>query len=244
MKFILIVGATSDIGMAIVQEYANQSYGLHLAARDKSKLVDFEKKLKSKYADLPIKTHHIDITDYSSHKTFYKNLNPAPFGIVTAVGYLGNQKTAESSFEETKKIIECNFLGNVSILNLAANNLEAAGEGFIVGISSVAGERGRQSNYTYGSAKSGFTSYLSGLRNRLSSKNIHVLTVIPGFVDTKMTSHLELNKFLTSSPALVAKQVVSAQRKNKNVIYTKKIWRWLMMIIKSIPESIFKKMGL
>ncbi|HEY2727571.1 MAG TPA: SDR family NAD(P)-dependent oxidoreductase, partial [Parafilimonas sp.] len=113
--------------------------------------------------------------------------------------------------------------------------------GTIVGISSVAGERGRQSNYIYGSAKAGFTAYLSGLRNRLYHDNVHVLTVLPGFVNTKMTAELNLSPLLTASPEQVADAVETAIRKKKNVIYVKWFWKWIMKIIKNIPEGMFKK---
>jgi short-subunit dehydrogenase len=108
----------------------------------------------------------------------------------------------------------------------------------------VAGERGRQSNYFYGSAKAGFTAYLSGLRNRLFTEKVHVLTVKPGFVYTKMTENLPLPKLLTAVPEDVAKVVYSGVMKKKNVVYVKWFWRWIMLIIKSIPEFMFKKMKL
>ncbi|HTR29705.1 MAG TPA: SDR family NAD(P)-dependent oxidoreductase, partial [Puia sp.] len=114
------------------------------------------------------------------------------------------------------------------------------------GISSVAGERGRQSNYFYGSAKAGFTAYLSGLRNRLFHKGVHVLTVQPGFVNTKMTENMPLPgpALLVASPELVADVVYKAVIKKKNVVYVKWFWRWIMLLVKSIPESLFKKLKL
>jgi short-subunit dehydrogenase len=114
----------------------------------------------------------------------------------------------------------------------------------IVGIASVAGERGRQSNYLYGSAKAGFRAYLSGLRNRMHRESVHVVTVQPGFVYTKMTENLNLPKMLTATPDEVAETVYSAVYKRKNVVYVKWFWRWIMVVIKSIPESVFKKLKL
>ena len=101
------------------------------------------------------------------------------------MGYLGEQKVSELSFKETQIVIDSNYTGNVSILNIIANDFEKRGHGFICGVSSVAADRGRKSNYIYGSAKAGFTAYLSGLRNRLYNAKVHVLTVHPGFVATK-----------------------------------------------------------
>ena len=137
-----------------------------------------------------------------------------------------------------------NYVGAVSILNIIAAKYVEAGKGVIVGISSVAGERGRQSNFFYGSAKAGFTAYLSGLRNRLFPKNVHVLTVKPGFVATKMTENMVTPKPVTATPDEVANAIYTAVEKKKNVIYVKWMWRWIMLIIRSIPESMFKKLKL
>ena len=122
--------------------------------------------------------------------------------------------------------------------------LEKEKRGFIVGVSSVAGDRGRKANYIYGSAKAGFSAYLSGLRNRLYESGVHVLTVKPGFVNTKMTEGLDLPPKLTAQPEDVAKDIYRAQQKGKDVLYTKGIWRLVMLIIKYIPEFMFKKMSI
>ena len=149
--------------------------------------------------------------------------------------------TAVKDWNETAKMINSNYTGAVSILNIIAEDYAAKKSGTIVGISSVAGERGRQSNYIYGSAKAGFTAYLSGLRNRLYHDNVHVVTVLPGFVNTKMTAELNLPPLLTANPEQVADAVEKAIRKKQNVVYVKWFWKWIMMIIKSIPENMFKK---
>ncbi|PWT97795.1 MAG: short-chain dehydrogenase, partial [Bacteroidetes bacterium] len=142
---------------------------------------------------------------------------------------------------QTLKTINTNYTGAVSVLNVIANDFAARKQGVIVGISSVAGERGRQSNYIYGSAKSGFTAYLSGLRNRMFHYGVHVVSVLPGFVYTRMTEHLQLPKLLTAQPEDVADSVYKAVVKKKNIVYVKWFWKWIMLIIRSIPESMFKK---
>jgi decaprenylphospho-beta-D-erythro-pentofuranosid-2-ulose 2-reductase len=114
----------------------------------------------------------------------------------------------------------------------------------ITGISSVDGARGRQSNYLYGSAKAGFTAYLEGLRNRLYHQKVHVLSVQPGFVDTRMTEGMPLPPLLTATPGLVAEAVYKAIKKKRNIIYVKWFWRWIMLIIRNIPEPVFKKLKL
>lgn len=129
-------------------------------------------------------------------------------------------------------------------MNVIANEYEQNKNGFIVGISSVAGDRGRKSNYIYGSAKAAFSAYLSGLRNRLHDANVQVLTVKPGFVNTQMTKGMELPEKLTAQPEEVARDIYAAQKKGKDVLYTRWFWRWIMLIIRNIPEFQFKKMSI
>lgn len=142
------------------------------------------------------------------------------------------------------KIMETNYVGAVSILELFANKFQQQREGVIVGISSVAGDRGRQSNYFYGSSKAAFTAYLSGLRNRLRMYNVQVLTVKPGYVKTAMTAHLQLPKFITATAEETADEIMRAIDLNKNEIYVLPVWRYIMLVIKLIPERIFKRMKL
>ena len=165
-------------------------------------------------------------------------------GVVCAFGYLGDNEEAKSDFIEARKIMETNYIGCVSILNIIANDFEKRKRGFIIGISSVAGDRGRQSNYYYGSAKAGFTAYLSGLRNRLHRSGINVLTVKPGFVRTQMTEGMELPPLLTAHPEKTARDIYKSWKKGKMTLYTKWFWRHIMLIIKYIPETIFKRMSL
>jgi len=243
MSYILIIGASSDIARATAREYAKHGYDIYLAARNSSRLDDFSKDITIR-TNQKIKTIDLDILDYLSHQGFYDNLDEKPLGVICAVGYLGDQSTSQNNFDEAQKIINTNFTGVVSLLNIIANDFEIRKSGFIVGISSVAGDRGRKSNYTYGSAKAALTTYLSGLRNRLYESNVHVMTVKPGFVDTKMTEGMDLPEKLTAQPSEVAETIYKAQQKNKNVLYTKWIWQWIMLIIKSIPEWKFKSMSI
>ena len=157
-------------------------------------------------------------------------------------GYFVDTIKARNDWNEAQLIIQSNYTGAVSILDKVANQYAAEKKGVIVGISSVAGERGRQSNYHYGSAKAGFTAYLSGLRNRLFHEGVHVVTVQPGFTYTRMTENMKLPKLLTGFPAQVADAVFNAVQKKRNVVYVKWMWRWIMLIIRSIPEALFKKM--
>ena len=243
MSYILIIGAKSDIAKAVARKYSQQGYDLYLAARKVEELEAFSKDLTIR-AETTVKCVELDVLDYASHQAFYTALPEKPLGVISAVGYLGEQEQAQSDFNETHKIIDTNYTGVVSLLNIIADDFAQRQSGFIVGISSVAGDRGRKSNYLYGSAKAALTVYLSGLRNRLHSANVHVLTVKPGFVNTQMTAAMDLPEKLTAQPEAVADDIYQAQQKGKNVLYTKWIWQWVMLVIKSIPEWQFKKMSI
>jgi hypothetical protein len=242
-KNVLIIGGTSDIGFAIAKEFARLGFDITLVGRD-------TERLKSNASDLSIRYgvntdyYYIDIEQLQSIDEFLSDYNQSPDGIVFAIGYLGNQIQAQNDFEEAKKLMNINFTNAMKLLNHFANQFEQKQSGFIIGISSVAGDRGRQSNYIYGAAKAALSTYLSGLRNRLAIKNVQVITVKPGFVHTKMTAGLPLSKLMTSEPEAVARDVVKAWKHHKDVIYTKSIWKWIMCLIKSLPEKIFKKTNL
>jgi len=243
MSYILVIGAKSDIAKAIARQYAKHGYNLYLAARKSRELEEFAQDLNLRTGQI-IQCLELDILDPSSHDTFYKRLKEKPYGVICAIGYLGDQQKAQNDFDETEKIINTNFTGIVNLINIIANDFEKRKEGFIVGISSVAGDRGRKSNYIYGSAKAALSSYLSGLRNRLNNSQVHVMTVKPGFVKTKMTEGMNLPKKLTIQSEVVAEAVFKAQQKGKSILYTKWIWKWVMLIIKLIPEWVFKRLSL
>ena len=243
MSYILIIGAKSDIAKATAREYAKNGYDLYLAARNSDELKEFAQDITTRTQKV-VKLVELDILDYESHQTFYNNLDEKPLGVISAVGYLGEQDKAQSDFSEAQRIIDTNYTGVVSLFNIIADDFQKRRSGFMVGISSVAGDRGRKSNYIYGSAKAALTAYLSGLRNRLYDSQVHVLTVKPGFVATKMTQEMDLPEKLTAQPEEVAEDIYNVQQKNKNLLYTKRIWKYVMLIIKMIPEWMFKKMSI
>lgn len=243
MNYVFILGAKSDIAKEIAIKYVKNGYNLYLASRNCKELSFFSKDLGVRN-NKKVELIEFDVLNFSLHKKVYNSLNPKPVGVISVVGYLGKQELAEKDFIETQTIINTNYLGPSNFINIVANDFEKRKKGFIVGISSVAGDRGRKSNYIYGSSKSAFTSYLSGLRNRLYKSNVHVLTVKPGFVLTKMTMNLNLPKLLTAKPKGVAKDIFKAQQKRKDILYTSWYWRYVMYLIKKIPEFLFKKMSL
>jgi decaprenylphospho-beta-D-erythro-pentofuranosid-2-ulose 2-reductase len=240
---VLILGATSDIAVAIGSKYAAEGYSLTLAARDEGRTRIIAADLNIRYK-VPVYITRFDALDFKSHEMFYKSLPEAPSIVFCVFGVLGDQGVAERSWQECATIIDSNYTGAVSILNVVAADFEQRKGGTIVGISSVAGDRGRQSNYFYGSAKAGFTAYLSGMRNRLFKSGVHVVTVKPGFMKTRMIEGMKTPGPLTASPEVVAKHIFKATAARKNVIYVLPIWRLIMFIICLIPESVFKKLKL
>ena len=240
MPTVLLLGATSDMGFAIAKKFAAAKYDVQLAARNPEQLQAFKSDIEIR-GGVRCTTHAFDALNFDAHRSFYESLSPKPDVTVYVIGYMKDNEKVVGDWNETLRTINTNYTGAVSILNIIGADYAQKKAGTIVGISSVAGNRGRQSNYIYGSAKAAFTAYLSGLRNRLFHDGVHVLTVLPGFVNTKMTENLKLPKPLTAQPDEVANAVYNAVNKKSNIIYVKWFWRWIMLIITSVPESMFKK---
>lgn len=242
-KNVLILGATSDMAVAFAKKFAQEGYSLTLAARNKEALQLTASDISIRF-QVEVDAVPFDALDFESHERFYKSLKSKPDVAICVFGLLGDQLSAQKDWTACLTILNSNYTGAVSILNIIANDFENRREGIIVGISSVAGERGRQGNYLYGSAKAGFSAYLSGLRNRMTANGVHVMTVKPGFVKTKMLDNLKTPGPITATPDAVATAVYKAVIKRKDSIYVLWMWRWIMLIIKSIPESVFKKLKL
>lgn len=240
MATVLLLGATSDMAVAMARTMAAKGYDIQLAARNSGRLKPLQGDITVRYG-VNCTVHEFDATAFATHHDFYYSLNPKPDVVICVFGYMSDNVAACKNWDEASKMINSNYTGAVSVLNIVAEDFAVRKSGTIVGISSVAGERGRQSNYIYGSAKAGFTAYLSGLRNRMYHCGVHVVSVLPGFVDTKMTAGLNLPPLLTANTQQVADAVEKAIRKKQNIVYVKCFWKWIMAIIKNIPESIFKK---
>jgi decaprenylphospho-beta-D-erythro-pentofuranosid-2-ulose 2-reductase len=243
-KTVLILGATSAIARATAAAFAARGAALYLASRDLDELQRIAADLRVRFG---VEVHYgfFDAEATESHEAFMQSVIETMHGIsgvVLAFGYLGDQQAARD-FKVGEKIIACNFIGAASILSHCANYFEPMKCGFIIGISSVAGDRGRQSNYVYGAAKGALSLYLQGLRNRLYVSGVRVITVKPGFVDTAMTYGLP-GLFLVASPQAIGERIVAALGKSADVVYLPWFWRYIMLIIKHIPESIFKRMKL
>ena len=237
----MILGARSKIAMATAYRFAMEGYNIQLAARNVDNLELDQLNIEKLY-QVRVTLHEFDVLKISTHSEFVSNLYPdLPDIAVCSIGYMGIQSKSELGSRTAMQVIQSNYAGPLIILGEIARHFEKRGSGTVVGISSVAGERGRASNYIYGSAKAGFTAFLSGLRNRLATKDIHVVTVIPGYVATKLTSNINAPKKLMAQPEEVGEAIVKAVKKRKDIIYVKPIWRLIMFMIKSIPEIIFKR---
>lgn len=238
---VLILGARSDIARAVAHKFASLGHAIQLAARNADTLHTDKTDMELRYR-VPVSLYEFDVLETEQHASFIDGLPELPSIAVCAVGFMGNQLESEQDTAAAVRVMRSNYEGPASILAVLANRFETRGSGTLVGISSVAGERGRATNYVYGSAKAGFTAFLSGLRNRLTKKGVHVLTVLPGFVATQMTEGMDLPKRLTAQPKEVANAIARAVQRKKDVIYVRPIWRLVMLAIKNIPERIFKRM--
>lgn len=242
---VLIAGATSAIARALADRMAAAGAALYLAGRDLAEIERNARDLRVRH-DADVAWRRFEATDYGAHEALVEDAARAMGrldGVVWAVGMLGEQVRAEDDAAHTRRVIDVNLTGAASLLTHAANHLEAQERGFIAGLSSVAGDRGRASNYVYGAAKSGLTAFLSGLRNRLHETGVRVLTVKPGFVDTKMTFG-KPGLFLVASPGRVADAMMSGLRRGRNEIYVPWFWRWVMTGIRFTPEEIFKRLNI
>ncbi len=244
MNSLLILGAKSDIAKETAKIFAENGYDLLLVGRGVQKELNSFAESMGETTTQKITNYDLDILDQQSVEEFFQKLDTIPDGIISFVGVLGDQQEATRDFVVAEKFLNTNFTKIIQILDYFANQFAARESGFIIGVSSVAGERGRQSNYYYGAAKAAFTTYLSGLRNRLFKYNVHVMTVIPGYVNTKMTAGMDLPNWLTVSPYYVAKKIFKAQKKKKDIIFISNLWRLIMGVISIIPERIFKKLNL
>jgi len=242
-KPVLILGAASGMARAIARSFAAEGHTIQLAARGIDRLQADRDDLTTRYG-VEVSLHEVDALDLASHEAFVDVLPELPHIAVCAIGAMGTQEENAASPEIGAQVMRANFEGPASLFAHLANEMEARGFGTLVGISSVAGDRGRASNYVYGSAKAGFTAFLSGLRNRLAKTGVHVVTVLPGFVATAMTEGMDLPARLTAQPEEVGAAVLKAVQKQRDVIYVRPIWRIVMAVIRNIPEPIFKKTSL
>ena len=241
--YALIVGATSDISRALAHSLAADGHGLYLAARDVGAIEADVTDLELRHR-VPVRAIAMDVTETAALDSQLRALDPAPHIIVSMVGFMGEQAAQQDSTEEAARVIAANFTGPAALMEAGArlfSGIDAPTT--LVGVSSVAGDRGRARNYYYGAAKGGFTAMLSGLRQRMTQTqpNTTVITVKPGFVATRMTEGMDLPGPLVDTAETSASMIHRAIRKRREIVYPWK-WRLLMTAIRAVPEPIFKRL--
>jgi short-subunit dehydrogenase len=243
---VLILGAASAIARAVAGEFARRGFDLLLAGRDREELDKVATDLSLRHG-VSARARDFDALAFDSHRAFVEACRETSrdslTGAVLCFGYLGEQSAAQKDPGEARRVLDTNLVGAVSIVSLLANYFEERRGGFLGALSSVAGDRGRQSNYVYGAAKAGLTVFLQGLRNRLFASGVSVTTIKPGFVDTQMTWGRP-GLFLVASPQAAAKRIVAAVLKGEDQAYVPGFWRPVMLLIRLIPERLFKRLKL
>ena len=244
-KTVLVVGGSSDIGHATALRYAKAGWRVWLGARDLAAAQRNADDIAARLS-VPVVVHALDVLQTERLREFVASLPELPDTVISMVGELGDQQCAQSDLASATRIMRTNFEAPSLLLGLFAEHFQARGSGTIVGVSSVAGDRGRGSNYYYGAAKAGFSQYLSGLRNRMALVGkVRVVTIKPGFVRTRMTAHLKLPGVLTVTPDRVAADIFrAAEEVGRDVIYVAKRFWLVMTIICLLPEPIFKRLKL
>jgi short-subunit dehydrogenase len=245
MKKVLVLGATSAIAQATVRLLAARGASLYLVGRNAENLAAVAQDAVTRGAS-KVESQALDLNALEAHEALVERAAQTLGGldgVLLAHGVLGDQGACERSYAETEKVLRTNFLSAVSLLTVLANRFEAQRSGTLVVISSVAGDRGRQSNYVYGASKGALNVFLQGLRNRLARSGVAVVTVKPGFVDTPMTAHLPKNALFASSEK-VARGIVRAADRGADEVYLPGFWALIMLVIRTIPEGVFKRLKL
>jgi len=246
MRKVLIIGATSAIAEAAARSFAARGDALFLVARN-------AEHLRAVVADLNIRgaaradSATLDVTDFAAHEAVIEKAERDLGGIEIALiahGTLSDQAQCEQSVDVMRREFDVNALSTLALLTALANRMEARRTGTLAVISSVAGDRGRQSNYVYGAAKAAVSTFLGGLRQRLAKSGVTVLTIKPGFVDTPMTAAIANKGALWAQPDRVAAGIVQAIDRRRNIVYLPWFWRWIMLGIRHIPEPLFKRLKL
>lgn len=246
MRKILIIGATSAIAEATARIFAARGDALFLVGRNAPHLQAIADDLKVRGA-VRAATAMLDVADFAAHQVVLDQAERELGGLDIALiahGTLSDQGECQNSVEALRHEFDINAVSTMALLTVLANHFETRKQGTLAVISSVAGDRGRQSNYVYGSAKAAVSTFLDGLRQRLAKANVDVLTIKPGFVDTPMTCSIPNKGALWAKPADVAAGIARAIDKRCNVVYLPWFWRWIMFVIQHIPEPIFKKLKL
>lgn len=242
----LIVGATSGIGTAFAHRLAGEGLDLVLAGRDRDELQRRAADLRIRY-DIRVDIEVFEARAFESHSDFVSRCEALSgeglAGVALFHGEMPDPAPLAADPEAARRTIDINFSAAVSLLERLTPGFEARGRGWLCVVTSVAGDRGRPSNYLYGSTKAALSTYLEGLRARLGRSGTRVVDVRPGFVDTGLTWGLP-GLFLVAAPQRVARDAWRGIERNRPVVYTPWFWRWIMMGIRWIPDRIFGRLDL
>ena len=244
-KRVLVLGATSAIAQAWMRLLAPSSARFFLVARNAERLESVAKDLIARGASA-VYAETADLDQTGHHPALLQRAVDSLQGLdcaLIAQGILGDQAACERDFAAAAASLQTNFLSAASLATWLANYFAAQSTGTIAVISSVAGDRGRKSNYVYGSAKAGLNAFLDGVRNRVDREGVQVLTIRPGFVATPMTAHLAQGP-LFATPEKVARDILKAIQTRRDVLYTPWFWGPIMAIVRAIPAWKFKRMDL
>ncbi|TCZ52263.1 SDR family oxidoreductase [Roseicella aquatilis] len=238
-KTVLVLGGTSDIGRATALRYAEAGWAVQLAARDAAEGERVRADIATR-TGVPVTLHRLDILDTAGFGAVLDGLPALPDTAVCVIGLLGEQARSEADPAEAARVMRSNFEGPALLLEALAARFAARGRGTLVGVSSVAGDRGRASNYVYGAAKAGLTAYLAGMRHRLARLGVTVITVKPGFVRTRMTAGMPLPGPVTAAPREVAEAIFRADARGRpRSLYVRRVWWPIMTLIRLLPEPVF-----
>jgi short-subunit dehydrogenase len=244
-KWVLLVGATSGIARPLAREFARHKYSVLLAARDAEELEIQAADLRVRYG-AQVKVLSFSVEEGNDYRSFWQSTQDACdgdlHGIILCHGTMPAQEELQSDYASARDMIEANYSSYVALLNLAAEYFEARGRGFIAAIGSVAGDRGRAGNYIYGSTKAAVDVLMQGLRQRLAKKNVAVTTIKPGPIDTAMTFGLDKLPLL-AAPERAASDIYRAIRRRQDIVYTPLPWKFIMTILKLVPERLWKRLS-
>ncbi len=242
-RIVLVVGGTSGIGRAVARIASAAGATVIVAGRSREALAREAADLVARGGG-PVETRILDVSDPVASAAFAAGIEPLPDVVVVAAGVLPDPEAGLIDPAVAGETVAVNLTGPMLLLAGLGERFAARGRGTLVGVSSVAGDRGRARNVAYGAAKAGFTAALSGLRQRHAGSGVHVLTVKPGFVRTRMTEGMDLPAALTAEPEAVAAAILGAVRRRRQVIYTPAAWRLVMAVIRVLPEALFRRLRL
>ena len=239
-KTLTILGATCKLGIELSNIYAKNNFNLILISRNYNKLNNTKNSLEQKFSNISVEIYELDILDIDNQKRVFDKIKDVSSGVISLIGE--THYVEKINDNKLFNIINVNFTYLINFLSFFLENFEKKNEGFIICVASVAGLRGRAKNFFYGSAKAALITFLSGCRNYLNNTNIHIMTVLPGFIKNNNDKKKIIESMLEVAPSVLAKKIFIAHKKKKQILYSSLIWKIIMKFIQIIPNNIFNRM--